>query len=407
MFIYFLFLIIFGEDMKIVIGIDPGVTTGIAIFNLNGKLEEVFSKKAMSKAEIVRFILSRGSPLIIATDKKRAPKMLEEIASALSIPVFSPEEDLKVKEKVSLVKDIKVKNSHERDAVAAGVYFFKKYSKKFREIDNILEKMNMQNHAEKVKELLIKGKAKNLSEAIESVLGKGVKVEKPEKKKRKAVSKRGENEKIKELERKLEISQEYIKKLEKRVKDLEEQKKMLLEERLKESKEMRENALKNKEIELRDSIIRNLKIELEKERALRKQLEEKLEILEEERVIEARGYIPVIRIPEFSRESIVLAKEKFRIFNRVLLFETSCHGVTAAKYLSTLRPKVVIGDFGEKEKQILEEAGIIVIEKAFLREIEKFKNFYGIDKGIFQEILKKEKKKGLMEWLEKHRKRFL
>lgn len=392
--------------MKTVVGIDPGITTAIAIFDLDGKLKEVFSKKGMSKPEIVRFILSRGSPVIIATDKKYVPKMVSEIASALSIPVFAPQEDLKVKEKVSLIKNIKVKNSHERDAVAAGLYFFKKHSRKFREIDDILEKMNMEMHSEKIKELLIKGKARNLSEALESILGRAVEIEKPKRKKKKAVVERKED-KLKILERRYEIAQEYIKKLEKRVKELEEQKKMLIEERLKESKEIRESALKSKEIELRDSIIRNLKMELEKEKELRRQLEEKLEALEEERIIEARGYIPVVRIPEFSRESIAMFKEKFRIFNRAVIFETPCRGTTVAKYLSTLRPKIVIGNFGAEEKHILEEAGIHVIEKNSIPKIEKFKNFYGIDKNIFDNILKKERKKGLLEWLEAYKKRFL
>ncbi len=393
--------------MKIVVGLDPGITTGIAIFDLEGELKEVFSKKGMSKPEIVRFILSRGSPVVIATDKKSAPKLISEIATALSVPVFTPKDDLKVKEKAALVKEAKVKNSHERDAVAACAYFFKKYSRKFREIDEILEKMNLETHREKVKELLIKGKARNLSEALESVLGKAVKIEREEKRKRKLKIKEPKEDRVKVLERRYEIAQEYIKKLEKRVKELEEQKKMLIEERLRESKEMRENALKSKEIELRDNIIRNLRIELEKEKELRRLLEEKLEILEEERVIEARGYIPVIIVPEFSRESIAIVKEKYRIFNRALIFEKPCRGSTVAKYLSTLRPKVVIGDFGVNEKRILEEAGIAVVEKSSLPEIEKFKNFYGIERSIFENILKKERKKSLVDWLEAYRKRFL
>jgi len=392
--------------MKIVVGIDPGITTAIAIFDLNGELKEVFSKKGMSKPEVVRFILSRGLPVIITTDKKHAPKMVCEIASALSIPVFTPKEDLKVKEKKLLLQNIKVKNSHERDAVAAGLYFFKKHSKKFREIDNILEKMNMKMHAEKIKEILIKGDAKNLSEALEIVLGKAIEVKKLKKKEAKKQEERKED-KLKALERKYEIAQEYIKKLEKRIKELEEQKKMLIEERLKESKEIRESVLKSKEIEIRDNIINNLKIELEKERKLRKQLEEKLEILEEERSIEVRGYIPVIKIPEFSRESIATIKEKFRIFNKVVFFEKPCRGTTVAKYVSTLRPKIVIGDFGKEEKNILEEAGIQVIEKNSFSKLEKFKHFYAIDKNTFENILKKEKKKSFLEWLEEYRKRFL
>ncbi len=393
--------------MKIVVGLDPGITTGIAVFSLKGELKEVFSKKGMSKPEIVRFILSRGSPVVIATDKKKIPKLVEEIASALAVPVFSPEEDLKVKEKNELAKELKPKSSHERDAIAAGLYFFKKNKRKFREIERVLESMGLEMHADRVKELLIKGEAKNLSHALELALGEKVEIKKGEARKREGKKKeKPRKDKLEELERKYEIAQEYIKKLQKRVKELEEQKSKLLEERLKESREIRESVLKEKEIEFRDSIIRNLRAELEKERELRRMLEERLEILEEERVIEARGLVPVVRIREFSREAIQEAKEKYKIFNRVLFFELPCRGIGVAKYLASLCPKAVIGDFGESERETLEERNILVIPKTRI-SLEAFKHFMGIERGVLEEIAKNERKKGFMEWLERYKKRFL
>ncbi len=393
--------------MKIVVGLDPGITTGIAIFSLKGELKEVFSKKGMSKPEIVRFILSRGSPVVIATDKKKIPKLVEEIASALAVPVFSPEEDLKVKEKNELAKELKPKSSHERDAIAAGLYFFKKHKRKFREIERTLESMGLEMHIDRVKELLIKGKAKNLSQALELALGEKIeikkeKVRKPAKMERKKIKK----DKLKELERKYEIAQEYIEKLQKRVKELEEQKNKLLEERLKESKEIRESVLREKEIELRDNIIRNLRAELEKEKKLRKMLEEKLDMLEEERVIEARGLVPIVKIHEFSREAIHEVREKYKIFNRVLYFELPCRGTGVAKYLASLHPKAVIGDFGEEERKILEWKNVLVLNKSSL-VLESFKHFMAVERNVLENIARKESKKSFLEWLEEYKKRFL
>ncbi len=404
--------------MKVIVGLDPGLTTGVAIFDLSGNLIKVYSKKGMGKAEIVKFILSEGVPIIITTDRSEPPKMLEEIASALSSEVFTPKENLTVKEKKELTKGFTVKNDHERDAVASAMYFFKKNQRKLREIERISEEMGLIAHKEKIKELVLLGKARNLNHALEIIFGEETKkriVEKFKEKKdsekvKRRTSKKDKKceEKLKKLERSYEIAKEYIEKLEKKLKDLEEQKRQLMEERMIENREIKEEIIKNKEIELRDNIIKNLRRELEKEREIRRQLESKLEIMEEEKYLEAHELIPIIKIERFNRESITETKEKYRIYNRGLFFEGLCRGTSTVKYLITLRPKFVVGEFGEEEKQILEENGIPVIEKREIKEhIVELKNFYGIEKGILEEILKRERKKTFLEWLDSYKKRFL
>ncbi len=399
--------------MKVIVGIDPGLTTGIAIFDLSGNLINLYSKKGMGKAEIVKYILSFGTPIIITTDKKMAPKMLEEISSALSSIVFAPKEDLSVKLKKELTEKFSPKNTHERDALASGLYFFKKHKRKLNEIDRVLEEMNLSNYSDKIKELILTGKAKNLTAAIETIFGeqqgKELIKERKKEKKRVQISKEDEcREKLARLERSYEISKEYIEKLEKRIKELEEQKKLLMDERLNESREIREKVMRDKEIEFRENIIKNLRKELEMERTMRKQLEEKLKMLDEERYLAANNLEPIIKIKQFNRESILQAKETFRIYNKGVIFESTCKGTTTAKYLVSLRPKFVIGEFGKEEKKIIEENGIPVISRKEIEEdLVELNNFYGIDKNLLSEILKTEKKKSFLEWLDDYKKRFL
>jgi predicted RNase H-like nuclease (RuvC/YqgF family) len=215
-------------------------------------------------------------------------------------------------------------------------------------------------------------------------------------------------DRLKALERSYEIAKEYIERLEKRVKELEEQRRRLLEERIRETQEIRKELMRDREIELRDNIINNLRAELQKERELRKKLEEKIEILEEERYIESQGLLPIVRIEEFSRECIASVKELFRIFNRIILFEKPCHGKTVTKYLISLRPKAVIGSFGEEEKAMLEEENIPVLAKSDVEKaLIQFKRFYGIEPDVLKSFLEKERKKSFLKWLESYRKRFL
>ncbi len=398
--------------MKTVVGIDPGITTAIAVFTLNGDFLGVFSKKGMSKAEVVRKILEYGSPIAICTDKKNIPKLVEEIASTLGAFVYGPDEDLKVKEKKEFSAQFKPRNTHERDAIAACLHFFKKHSKKFARIDNILKNMKLEHHSEKVKELILKGESSNISEALEKILGKTMEIRlsvKPHKVESKHVRKRDAlREEIEALQRKLEVAQEYIRKLETRVKELEEQKRILLRERLEESKEIRERVLRDKEIELRENIIRNLRKELENERKIRQQLEKKVKLLEEEKYIEAKGMIPVIKIETFSRECLENAKNSFRVFNKVLYFYAPCRGKTLAKYLAALKPRAVIGEFGEEEREILEENGVMVIPKDEIKDrLVEFSEFFAITTEDLEKIAKEEKKKSFLKWLEAYKRRFL
>ena len=52
----------------LIVGIDPGITTGIAILDLYGNVVKVCSKRNMGKNEIIRTITNFGHPLIITSD---------------------------------------------------------------------------------------------------------------------------------------------------------------------------------------------------------------------------------------------------------------------------------------------------------------------------------------------------
>ena len=139
-----------------IVGIDPGTTMGIAIIDLNGKPIEVFSAKNYSISDAIARIISHGRPLIVASDVTPTPAMVKKIGSIFASPVHDLDESLSTEEKIALTKGegYGYKNAHERDALAACVNAFKRYKKKFAQVQ---KKTPAGVNVEKVKALVVKG----------------------------------------------------------------------------------------------------------------------------------------------------------------------------------------------------------------------------------------------------------
>ena len=127
--------------MYLIIGIDPGTTTGIAALDLKGNLIKLISIRNGGKAEVIRRILAIGTPSVIATDKKPCPDFVLKIASSFNVHLYVPEKELRHDEKVRIAKErgTKAKNDHERDAYAAAYKAYYEYDNRLRQIDNLKE----------------------------------------------------------------------------------------------------------------------------------------------------------------------------------------------------------------------------------------------------------------------------
>ena len=207
----------------LIVGLDIGTTSAVSIHDLKKNLLYLKSRKNFSTSNIVKQIIIFGTPLIIATDKQNVPQKIRKIAASFNAKVFSPDHDLTIEEKERIV-NISMRDSHERDALSASLFAFKFYSPQFNTIDMNLESLNMKEHSDKVKEMIIRKEAKNIAEAIERV--------KPKKKEIIEIPKEPEKinfeERCAELEKRLkeyrysyEILKTYAEKLETRVKNLE------------------------------------------------------------------------------------------------------------------------------------------------------------------------------------------
>lgn len=392
---------------SIIVGIDIGTTTGIAIYDLNRNLLYTESKRYLSISSVIKQIMLFGKPLIIATDKEKTPSPINKLAASFNCKVFHPDHDLAVEEKDDIVK-ISIKDIHEKDALAAATFAYKSYAGQFNNIDRNLDSLGLRQYSDRVKEMIVKKEARNIAEAIEKIKPK----KEEEKIEPKSVSREINldwKEKAKEYDKKLneeknryEILRVYTEKLEERLKNLERQKQEYLEEELKKNEDSRKEVLKEKEIRTRDILIRQLKFELSKQKSFKEAYEEELKRQQELEDIENEKLIPIIIISNFDKEAIINTHRQFDIKDKVVWVKNFSLSKIASKVLRSIKPKVVIGELNDETKEVLRDAGIIVIDN-LTPEIRRY--YAAISPEKIENTVKKIEKKNFLNWLEDYRKR--
>lgn len=138
----------------IIVGLDPGTTTGIAALNLSGELVDLISSRAMSSSDVIEWIAARGRPLVVATDVFPTPGSVEKVKRAFNAVLYSPGGDIPAEEKIALGKEFGYKNDHERDSLAAAISAFKKYRNKFLQVE---KKVPSEIDSDEVKALVVRG----------------------------------------------------------------------------------------------------------------------------------------------------------------------------------------------------------------------------------------------------------
>jgi hypothetical protein len=119
----------------LIVGIDPGLKTGYAFLDLNGRLVASGCEKEASDERIIRVISSVGVPVIIASDTRPASHFVQKIAARLNVKVFAPNESMTRLEKRQIGAHIE--DVHTRDAYAAAVKAYRRYSNRLRQIDSM------------------------------------------------------------------------------------------------------------------------------------------------------------------------------------------------------------------------------------------------------------------------------
>jgi predicted RNase H-like nuclease (RuvC/YqgF family) len=319
----------------IIVGLDPGTTTGIAALNLHGDLVDLVSAKEMSSSDVIEWIAARGRPLIVATDVFPTPGAVEKVKRSFNAVLYSPGMDVPAEEKISLAKVFGYKNDHERDALAASSSAFKKYKNKFMQVD---KKVPTEIDPDEVKALVVKGYS--IENAISELAEKPVPLEKEEPR---AEVAEVEAPGVEALRVQSQQLSEQIRTLRSYVDDL---KAELIEkddalagtrakmERLKD-KSSRE-VKRDHEIKIRDKEIERLRSILRSERKYIKKLKHDLGHKKKaENIEEIKGFRRLKTVEAFSKEKIMAASERWGIEkgDMVLIEDASGGGPNTADLL--------------------------------------------------------------------------
>ena len=347
----------------IIVGLDPGTTTGIAALDLRGALIDLISARAMSSSDVIEWIAARGRPLVVATDVFPTPGAVEKVKRSFNAVLFTPGADVPAEEKIALGKEFGYKNDHERDALAAAISAFKRHKNKFQQVE---KKVPAEIDPDEVKALVVKGYS------IENAIAEFTEIPVPKKKpiaqpeaalvvpEMEAI--RGQNRQLIEQVRTLRAYLEEIR-TELQAKDavVHDLNAKLDRQKDKTTREIK----RDHEIRIREKEIERLRGLLRSERKYIKKLKKSLASWKKaERIEELKGLRRIAMLDAFTRESVVLALEQERIGKEDMVFleDASGGGKNAADLLTERGIAAVItdSDMSPGVREHFQEGGIPV-----------------------------------------------
>lgn len=147
-----------AQEKLTILGLDSGSTKGYAVLDLEGNIIDLKSFRNFGLNKSLEFTFRLGKPLIIGSDVRPAPKFVERFASNLGAKLNVPIRNMNKFEKVKLTKKYikntkyKIKDKHQRDALLAAIIAYRKCRRLFDKIDSKLNKLNMQQFSDKIKQ---------------------------------------------------------------------------------------------------------------------------------------------------------------------------------------------------------------------------------------------------------------
>ena len=278
------------ERKSIIVGIDPGITVGIAAIDLNGRIVALHSQRNMPVGEVFRFVSEIGHPVIVATDVSPAPGFVEKIARSFKAQLFVPRESLRIEEKNELLRNlgISVEDDHQRDALAAAYKAYLRLKPKLEHIDARLREAGLTKKADEVKALVIGGY--NLGEAMQKVsFRERRREERVEEPARESVDVAPYIRRIRELEKRIEMLENENRELREVIREQRRTIERLERKLVDYDEEVRRKLLRERELEAKVKRIEVLEKQLREAKAVIERLGRDLVQVKRMNVVEIRG----------------------------------------------------------------------------------------------------------------------
>ncbi|AGB39652.1 DUF460 domain-containing protein [Natronococcus occultus] len=336
----------------VVVGIDPGTTTAVAIVGLEGEVLDVWSSRTSDTADVVEWIVERGRPIVVAADVTPMPETVEKFRRSFDAAGWIPDSDLPVDEKQHRTRDNSYDDDHQRDAMAAALYAADDHESQF---ERIAEKIPPGIDRGEVIARVVAGE-----ESVEAVLtdlteDDGDEEESTEHEPRELTE---EERRIKDLKKQVERLQSHVGTLEDRLEEKDERinelENSLSGARRQERKEVR----KDREVSRLERKADRLERERDEAREEVETLEGKVERMKalwkldhsnfSDVSAEKEGLVPVKVIEKFTKGAIREADEQYGIAagDVVYLRDASGAGRSTAELLAGFEPRIVLKEGG-------------------------------------------------------------
>lgn len=352
----------------VLVGIDPGTTTAVAVVGLDGELLDATSTRTADTAAVIEWIVERGRPIIVAADVTPMPDTVEQIRRSFDAAGWTPPRDLPVDVKKHRTRQTAYDNDHERDAIAAALGAYDAHEEQF---DRVAAKVPPQVELGAVLARVVAEEA-----SVETALA-DLREDDDESESESEHTEReltDEERRIRELETQVERLQAHVEDLEATVDEKDDRIDELEDELTETRREERQRARERREVSRLQRETNRLERELETERETVDDLEGKLERLKAlwkldhsnfADVSEAKaGLVPVKVIEQFTTSAIRDADERFGLAEDdiVLFRDASGAGRSTAELLAEIGPRLVLrtGGLSEVADRILFDGDIPV-----------------------------------------------
>jgi len=365
----------------VVVGIDPGTTTAVALLDLDGSVLDVWSTRTADTAEVIEWIIEHGRPVLVAADVEPMPETVEKMRRSFDAGGWIPDRDLPVDEKLHRTREQPYDNDHERDALAAALFAFDDHAEQFERV------------AAKTPPQLDRGeviaRVVGSDESVEAVVAELTEddeddAESTEHDPRELTA---EEKKIKRLEARIGRLEDHIEDLDGTIERKDERVDELEAELSEARREERREARERREVTRLERENERLKRELAEAEAANEELDAKLERLKElwkldhsnfaDVAAEKRDLVPVKPVEQFTTGAIEAAEEAYGIApgDIVYLRDASGAGRSTARLLASKEPRVVLRDGGlsEQADQVLFENEVPVgpADDVAIREVDE------------------------------------
>jgi predicted RNase H-like nuclease (RuvC/YqgF family) len=335
----------------VIVGVDPGTTTGLGLVGLDGRILDVWSSRTADTAEVIEWIIEHGRPVVVAADVTPMPETVEKIRRSFNAAQWVPDADLPVDEKLHRTREADYDNDHERDALSAALFAHDEHAE---QIERVIRKVPRDvDHEAVVGRVLRDGVTAEavVDDLTEDESGE----ESTEGTEPRELSE--EEQRIRDLERQVERLQSYVSDLETELEakegDIEEYEAKLSEARREERREVRTRREVSHLRWKNDS----LEAELDDERRRADELETKLERLKNLWKLDHSNFadvdtngdlVAVKPVEKFSLDALQTADEEYGIARGDVVFlrDPSGAGRRTAEQLIEYEPRLVVRNGG-------------------------------------------------------------